>query len=227
MGIRNWIAKRREYGRLISAMNFHWSEQSYIAIDMETTGLDIKADRILSIGWVQLLRGSINLKHARHMFLSGSEVDTAAIGIHLITDTDLKDKGNKPRYVLNKLQRTLAESVLIAHHAPIEIGFLKKAWAGLDLPETKVRIIDTMALEAKLLERRSHIAGQNSLTLSTCRERYGLPEYTAHDALTDAIGAGELLMAQAAHLGINTSLETLFRLGGQEALLSGTTKKND
>jgi len=223
MGIKNWFTKRREYGQFVSSMNFHWSDQNYIALDMETTGLDIKADRILSVGWTQISQGSIKLKSARHMLLSGSEVDTAAIGIHLITDSDIKDRGIKPRDVMKKLQQAFSKSVLIAHHAPIEIGFLKKAWLGLDLPEMKIRIIDTMALEAKLLHRKSHVAGHNSLTLATCRKRYGLPQYLAHDALTDAIGVGELLMAQATHLGGNTTLETLFRLAGKEVTLSGAT----
>ncbi|MGL6010674.1 MAG: 3'-5' exonuclease, partial [Shewanella oncorhynchi] len=40
-----------------------------------------------------------------------------------------------------------------------------------------------------------------SLRLGACRERYGLPIYTAHSALTDALACGELLLAQMAAMG--------------------------
>lgn len=221
MGLRNWFKNKREYGRMVSSMNHHWTKQNYIAIDMETTGLDFKTDRILSIGWAQIKQGSIKLKSARHMLLQGTEVDTDAIGIHLITDADIHKKGKKPKKVIKILSKAFTESILVAHHAPIEIAFLQKIWFGLQMPETKIRIIDTMALEQALLTRKSHVIAQNTLRLGTCRERYGLPDYLAHDALTDALGAGELLMAQASHLGNKTTLETLFRIAGKEVLLSG------
>ncbi|NLW04889.1 MAG: 3'-5' exonuclease, partial [Pseudomonadaceae bacterium] len=35
--------------------------------------------------------------------------------------------------------------------------------------------------------------------LAACRERYGLPNYHPHDALTDALATAELLQAQIAH----------------------------
>ena len=38
------------------------------------------------------------------------------------------------------------------------------------------------------------------LRLQACRDHFGLPRYRAHEALTDAISAGELFLAQSAHL---------------------------
>ena len=36
--------------------------------------------------------------------------------------------------------------------------------------------------------------------LDDCRERYGLPRYGAHNALTDAIATAELWLAQMSHM---------------------------
>ncbi|MCV5689194.1 3'-5' exonuclease, partial [Escherichia coli] len=38
-----------------------------------------------------------------------------------------------------------------------------------------------------------------SVRLAQSRRRYGLPDYTPHHALTDAIATAELLQAQIAH----------------------------
>ena len=221
MGLCSWIRRRIAYGKMVDAMSHHWSEQSYIALDMETTGLDVEKDRILSVGWVAIEMGVITLKSARHMYLRGSQVDSQSVGIHLITDSDLEIQGKNPKKVVQQLQRLLSDNLLVAHHAPIEIAFLKKIWQGLDMPETTIRVIDTMAIERMLLNRQHHGIKQNALRLPQCRERYGLPEYTAHDALTDALGTAELLLGQANHLGSKTTLESLFRMGGQETVLEG------
>lgn len=224
MPVVSWIKRRLDYGRMVSAMAHHWRDQNYIVLDMETTGLDIEKDRILSVGWVSIEQGAIALNSAHHMYLKGSSVDTDAIGIHLITDTDLESKGRNPKKVIDTLQSRLRDNLLVAHHAPIEIAFLKKIWQGLDMPETPIRVIDTMVVEKVLLNRQHHGIKQNALRLAQCRARYGLPDYTAHDALTDALATAELMLAQASHLGAHTTLETLFRLGGQKVTLMGKTQ---
>jgi DNA polymerase-3 subunit epsilon len=57
----------------------------------------------------------------------------------------------------------------------------------------------TMRMEHRRLLRRDRIIGAGDLTLGSCRTRYGLPDYPAHNALSDALATGELLLAQASH----------------------------
>ena len=49
--------------------------------------------------------------------------------------------------------------------------------------------------------RQDAVIMPGSLRLHSCRQRYGLPHYPAHDALTDAVATAELLLAWAAHAG--------------------------
>jgi len=56
-------------------------------------------------------------------------------------------------------------------------------------------------LERHRLLREHSVIKEGSLRLGACRERYGLPIYTAHSALTDALACGELLLAQMAAMG--------------------------
>jgi len=63
--------------------------------------------------------------------------------------------------------------------------------------------VDTMAIANK----RIHLQGKAlGLRLAQCRERYGLPAGSQHDALADAQATAELFLAQASYLGKQENL---------------------
>ena len=90
----------------------------------------------------------------------------------------------------------------MAHHARIERTFLDAACTRLyggTLPNLK--FADTLALEKRSLDpagERRFQAGRPA-PVGGALERYGLPRYKAHNALTDALAAAELFLAQAGH----------------------------
>ena len=61
------------------------------------------------------------------------------------------------------------------------------------------------------LERKLHpnLVGTDAYRLGAARQRYGLPEYRAHDALTDALAAAELFLAQIGHLPPDATLASV------------------
>jgi DNA polymerase-3 subunit epsilon len=102
--------------------------------------------------------------------------------------------------VLPDLLAALQGRVLLAHHTPIELGFLTRAAQeayGARLPLTAV---DTLALQHRLMLGVHGEIPPHSLRLNDARHHFGLPRYAAHRALIDAIAAGELLLAQVAEL---------------------------
>jgi DNA polymerase-3 subunit epsilon len=44
------------------------------------------------------------------------------------------------------------------------------------------------------------------LTLAKCRERYHLPSYSNHNALSDAMATAELLLAQITAMGSGSNI---------------------
>jgi DNA polymerase-3 subunit epsilon len=98
---------------------------------------------------------------------------------------------------------------MVAHGASIErevIVRVTRVHFGIALP---VRSICTLALERRL---NPNLAGSGAYRLAATRARYGLPAYSQHDALSDALAAGELLLAQLSRMPTDT------RLGRLEAL---------
>ena len=60
--------------------------------------------------------------------------------------------------------------------------------------------LDTLQIEADRRRRREQPAQPGELQLGRLRRAYGLPAYTAHNALTDALATAELFLAIAAKM---------------------------
>ena len=95
---------------------------------------------------------------------------------------------------------------MVVHYQRIEREFFDQALKdrideGIEFP-----VVDTMHLETIYQQQANggfikSLFGKkpDSVRLGTSRMRYGLPNYTPHHALTDAVATAELLQAQIAH----------------------------
>lgn len=173
----------------------------YLAIDLELTGLDPKRDAILSIGFVPI-DGQAIVHAGAGQLLVAPEVEVGqSARIHGLTDDHLA-AGVPLEEAIPVVLRALAGRTLVAHHAPLEVGFLSQACERLYGQPLIVRAIDTMHLQQRVLRVGFHgHVKSGTLRLQASRDRFGLPRYRSHEALTDAIAAAELFLAQAADLG--------------------------
>ncbi|WP_227803867.1 3'-5' exonuclease [Marinomonas profundi] len=207
------MQKLKAWQRFRQSTKRAWSEWEYLVLDIETSGLDAKQDRIVSVGWVCIRNGTIELDSARHIVLDSAKIGDS-VGIHMITDSDVQQQGKRQESVLRYLRHLLRERILVMHHAPMELGFLKQAWQAEALPTFSVSWLDTLAIERTKAHRSQQPIQEGGFRLGACRERYGLPEYQGHDALTDALATAELLLAQIAYQGHDCRLQDLNQMGG-------------
>jgi DNA polymerase-3 subunit epsilon len=176
-----------------------YRDLDYLAIDLETTGLDAKSDHILSIGYVVVHGNRIDLASARHRLIrTRSAIPESSAVIHQITD-DQTARGEALASVLTELLKVLAGKVMIAHHASVEQGFLSNACKRLFGGGLLVPIVDTQAISLRSFQRRQVSYKGSDLRLHALGDRYNLPRYGAHNALSDALAAAELFLAQVAH----------------------------
>ncbi|MFO7593571.1 MAG: exonuclease domain-containing protein [Pseudomonadota bacterium] len=174
------------------------SELEFVALDLETTGLEPQRDEILSIGLVRLQGLEIDLQSASHRLIRprGGIPEESAV-IHHITD-DRAATGEPLQTVLEAILPLLAGKVLIAHHARFEMQFLQRACERCFGTGFLMPVIDTQEVARRTLERRSQAYQPKRLRLAELRREYGLPHYRLHNALSDALAAGELFLAQLA-----------------------------
>jgi DNA polymerase-3 subunit epsilon len=176
----------------------------YIALDLETSGLDSRTEHILSIGHVSIHERRIHLDTSRHILLKTSKALQAGnVGIHRLTD-DMLVEGQALSEALRGLLPELAGKVLLAHHAQIEIGFLRTACQQLFNADWLMPVVDTQWLARRRLERQHAVFQPAALRLANLREAYHLPRYRAHHALSDALATAELFLAETAGMGVST-----------------------
>jgi DNA polymerase-3 subunit epsilon len=175
-------------------------DTSIVALDLETTGLDPKKDSILSVGLVNVEGMAVRLETAWHQVV---RVDHAlaeeSVVIHEITD-DAAAAGRPLEEVLPPLLEHLAGRVMLVHYKNIEQNFLDAACRRLYGSRFVIPTIDTLALAARVFERRNHTIQAGDLRLFNLRPRYNLPRYKAHNALSDALATAELFLAMAAEM---------------------------
>lgn len=203
---RRWELRRAVAGPLrdylaqpLPGLRRDYRQTEFLAIDLETTGLDVKRDLILSVGYVTLHGNRVDLGSARHRVIRiDRSIPEASAVIHQITD-DQSARGLELEDVMAELLARLAGKVMIAHHATIECGFLGNACRRLWHAGLPARVVDTQVLARRTFERRQIPVKGSDLRLHALGDRYNLPRYGAHNALSDSLAAAELFLAQAAH----------------------------
>lgn len=185
------------------------SQLRLLSLDFETTGLDPATDTLLSAGFVPVTGPSIEFAGAGSMVVSGAaEVGQSAV-VHGLTD-DLVAAGVPLEEAVDRTLAALAGRVLIAHFADIELGFLSRACERLYGAPFVSPSIDTMRLAHKKLSIGFDAEPSRSdLRLWNLRDRYHLPRYSAHEALTDALAGAELYLAQVAEMPGDPTLKSL------------------
>lgn len=185
-------------------------EVQFLAIDLETTGLDPARDEVLSVGFVTVRDGHVRLgTSALHRIRPTGQVGDSAV-FHGLTDDELAHAPPAEEVLPQVLQALLPDphqeesaypKILLAHYASIEVDFLSALCERHYGAPLRIGVADTMELQRQLAGSGGYAPTRSGgVRLDECRQHYGLPRYRAHCALTDAIACAELFLAQVAHL---------------------------
>ncbi|MGP8307600.1 3'-5' exonuclease [Vibrio sp. YIC-376] len=182
------------------------SDVEFVALDFETTGLDPDKNDIITIGLVPFNLKRVFLRSSRHWKVRPKKkLDEHSVIIHGITHSELIDAPDLED-ILDELLPCLSGKIIVVHYRRIEREFLDRALRdrigeGIEFP-----VLDTLQIEEVIQKKHTgtlweKLKGKKpeSVRLANSRRRYGLPDYTPHHALTDAIATAELLQAQIAH----------------------------
>jgi DNA polymerase-3 subunit epsilon len=168
-----------------------------VAIDLETTGLDPSKDEILSIGLVNIDRWNIKLSTSWHSIVRiDKDIPGETAVIHHITD-DQSAAGAPLEELLPEVLKRLAGRAMLVHYSPIEQNFISAACQKLYGAPFVAPIIDTLEIAQRAFQRRNHTIQPGDLRLFNLRPRYNLPQYKAHNALSDALATAEVFLALA------------------------------
>jgi DNA polymerase-3 subunit epsilon len=210
LALKRWKAGRRSgnehYKALLEASPpspaTDFDDAELVCLDIETTGLDPATVDMLSIGWVLIRNGRVDLSP------TCDELGESPT-IHGLTDS-VVDQGISPEEAMERVIDVLTGRVLVVHHAGLDKKLLDRLCREQFGDRLLVPVIDTLALENRHKSRHHHLEDTRSLRLPDLRDHYNLPWYRGHDCLGDAIATAELLIAMAASRDSPTTLSDLY-----------------
>ena len=170
-------------------------EVTFVVVDLETTGGSAATEAITEFGAVKVRGGEV-LGEFATLVDPGRSIPPQIVMLTGITDAMVYD-APAIGSVMPAFLEFIRGSVLVAHNAGFDIGFLKAACARLGLPWPGNPVIDTVRLARRVLTKEE----APSVRLGLLAPLLGSPVAPDHRALTDARATVDVLHALFERLG--------------------------
>lgn len=181
-----------------------WHEKRLIGFDIETTGLDISRDQIISAAIV--LVGDNKLQENYDFLIKPTiEVPAEAIKLHGISQADI-DRGSDPAEAIKEMNTILAREMnlggtLVIFNSVFDLTILLRQSKELGLPlltelvdKDQFKIVDPLVIDRAANKNRP---GRRNLQTLCRHYRVKFDFNNAHTADVDAIAAARLAWKMA------------------------------
>jgi DNA polymerase-3 subunit epsilon len=168
-------------------------KDEWVALDCETTGLDVQRDQIISVGAVRIV-GNRLLTSQRLELLVRPEraLSAGSVRVHRLRERDVA-LGMKPEEAMRRLLEFIGSRPLVGYYLEFDVAMInREIWPmlGVGLPQPKIEV-SAMYYDYKNRQRPAHERDTMiDLRFQTLMDDLGLPQRDAHDALNDAVMAG-------------------------------------
>ncbi|PHI20792.1 DNA polymerase III subunit epsilon [Lewinellaceae bacterium SD302] len=170
-------------------------EITFTIFDTETTGFDLKKDRLLSIGAVKVKANRLNPNLVFSRFLRPAAANNASnpVAIHgLIPDSDQRSYHGEAAVIRDFLQ-FVGSDVLVAHHLGFDQGMINQSLKRLGCGKMLNPAVDT-AIIARRLSPAGYWSPQDTYTLDLLARRHNIPLSDRHTAVGDSYITAQLFM---------------------------------
>lgn len=186
-------------------------EQRWVVLDLETTGLNLNKDRVLSIGAVVIEDGAIDFSQQFERTLQCTDVKLGpSVLIHGIGPSAIA-AGSDPALALVEFMEYVGDSPILAFHAPFDqhmLGRALKDHLGYKLQHPFLDVADI----APMLCPQANI---REAGLDEWIDWFKLEVFERHNASADALATAELaliLFSRARQQQIHSPLNLQQRL---------------
>lgn len=157
-----------------------WAQElRFVAIDLETTGLNPYRHEIIEIGAVAFSLAGLE-KDFSVLIKPQRKMDPKARAVHQISAEELATRAIPLAEGIEAFMAFMPEGSWVFHNAPFDLAFLKQAFSTLKAPWPHRHYYDHLQLSRKLRsERASH-------ALESIKKELGIETGQAHRALADA-----------------------------------------
>lgn len=182
-----------ELARYLESFRDTWEDHAdpasvrFVVMDCETTGLDSRKDRLVSIGAVSLVGSEIVLDDSFEALLK-IDYNLSAVTVHGITRDQARDGMDEDHALLSFLDY-LGDGVIVGHHIGHDIATMNVALDRYFGEQLHNRWLDTMDLTL-LLQRSGAFDGLGPLkafSLDAVCDFFNVTPHDRHTATGDAL----------------------------------------
>jgi len=177
----------------------------FVAIDLETTGLDSRRDAIVAAAAIPFVDGEAQPGFTT-LVCPDRPIPASSTAIHGITD-EMVSGAPAVGPVLHRLHDVCADHVLVGHGITFDLALLERERRRHRLGPFRNQALDTQRLAAALQ------GGWAGVALDAVAARLGIPVTDRHTAEGDALTAGRVFLALLPALsqwGLRTTQELLW-----------------
>lgn len=210
-GPRGWLAQLRRQWLLHRLTDPAYAfvlepppPDEWVALDCETTGLNVRSDEIIAIGAVRIVGNRILTSERLELLVRPDKsVPADSVRIHRLRSTDVA-QGLPIEEALGQLLRFIGSRPLVGYYLEFDVAMLNRAITpliGMGLPQAKIEV-SALYYDYKFKQLPpSHQQGNADLDLrfTTLMSDLQLPQRDAHDAMNDAVMAA-LAFVKLRHL---------------------------
>jgi DNA polymerase III subunit epsilon len=178
-------------------LRFMWDAPppgEWVALDCETTGLDVNRDEIIAIGAVRIVGNRIMTSERLELLVRPEKRKLSAdsVRVHRLREQDVA-QGIKPEEAVSQLMHFIGSRPLVGYYLEFDVAMINRvAWPmlGMGLPQPKIEV-SSMYHDYKYrqLPPYQQQAVDIDLRFATLMNDLKLPQRDAHDALNDAVMA--------------------------------------
>jgi DNA polymerase-3 subunit epsilon len=158
----------------------------FLALDLETTGLDPRRDVMVSVAVIPFVDGRPDDGYVT-LVDPGRSIPAESTAVHGLTDAMVRGAPPVDR-VLSELEAILGDHVLVGHNIGFDLAILGRARRARWLPRRTNLALDTLLLAAGLHPE------WRTFTLEHVADRLHIDVVGRHTAEGDAQTAGRILL---------------------------------
>ena len=158
-------------------------ELTFVVLDTETTGLDIKNDTILSLAALKIKGGEISVADRLECFIQDTRYRPGqSVEIHGITRSRA-NSGDELGSVIRQFISYVGNGIIVGHHIGFDIKILDKYVYALLGIHIKNKSIDTAIINHRLEHSMNETL--KPISLDELAEKYSIPLGERHTAAAD------------------------------------------
>jgi len=158
---------------------------TFVVFDLETTGFSPVNDKIIEIGAVKIKNGEV-VDNFSHFVNPKRSIPYKITELTSINDDMVRDSETIDT-ILPKFMEFCSDSVIVAHNASFDTGFIKKNCRDLEI-DFNLSIMDTVPLARFLYPELKKVK------LNIVAKHLGISLENHHRAVDDAKATGEILL---------------------------------